>query len=252
MLTPTFYKKHLIFDVAEQFDIYVFITGGNIRYFVFMVVAVFLIILFIYSLGVNSKLFVVAEFFLNLVKLTVENNMSSKNFNYSAYLPIFYIMFFLILFFNITGLIPFTYTITSLLVVPFFLSGINFFFTTFLGFRKYGLTFFGGFLPADTNIFIAPLLILIEIVSYLVKVLSLAVRLFANMFAGHVLVKVLLSLCWALLLKIAVLPLILAILLSFLILAILSLELFICFLQAYVFINLASIYLDQVVGFLNH
>lgn len=247
-----FKNNFYFFDASEQFDIYAFVLFGNVRYFLLSGLAVCLSVIFLSKTlkFTNAKIFV--NFLLNIIKTTVENNMSSDRFNYTAYLPFFYLLFFTILIFNIVGLVPFTYTVTSLLVMPFFLSGVNFFFTTLLAVRNNGIFFFAGFLPSGTSIFIAPLLVLIELVSYAVKVLSLSVRLFANMFAGHVLTKVLISLIWALILKISFAPLFLSLLLALLVIAILGLELFICFLQAYVFVNLASIYLDQAVSFLKH
>jgi F-type H+-transporting ATPase subunit a len=109
-------------------------------------------------------------------------------------MPYFFMLFLFILIANLIGIFTFSYTITSLLVVPFFLSFINFVFTGILMLRKYGLVVLAGFLPSGTNLIIAPLLIIIEGISYFIKLISLAVRLFANMFAGHILIKVLLSL----------------------------------------------------------
>jgi F-type H+-transporting ATPase subunit a len=161
-------------------------------------------------------------------------------------------LFFFIMFSNIFGLLPFGYTVTSLIIIPFFFSIINFIFTSIIGLKKYKFFIFAGFLPAGTNIFIAPLLIIIEVISYFIKLFSLAVRLFANMFAGHVLVKVLLSLIVTLYLNCTFIASAAALIIIFLVFAILILEVFICCLQAYVFINLASVYLAQVVGFIQH
>jgi ATP synthase subunit 6 len=130
----------------------------------------------------------------NFVKITIKNNITKIYFDYTRFLPFFYILFFFVLISNLGGLIPFVYTITSLALVPFFFSLINFIFVSIFIVSGYRTLSLAGFFPAGTNIYIAPLLVLIEIISYFVKLFSLAVRLFANMFAGHVLVKVLLSL----------------------------------------------------------
>lgn len=109
------------------------------------------------------------------------------------YVPLFYYLFLFILLSNFVGMLPFSYAVTSLLVLPFFLS-ITFFGGVFLiTVRKYKLVFFAGFLPSGVPAPIAPFLIVIELVSYIMRGFSLAIRLFANILSGHILIKILIS-----------------------------------------------------------
>ena len=110
--------------------------------------------------------------------------------------PFILIVFFLFLFLlisNLIGMIPFSYTVTSSLVLTFFLSFSFFLGINLLGFYHNKISFFKTFLPGGTPVFIAPLLILIEVVSYFSRVFSLAIRLFANMMSGHALLKILIG-----------------------------------------------------------
>jgi len=115
----------------------------------------------------------------------------------------------------------------------------------FNAFIKYKLQFFRLFLPATTPLYIAPFLILIEMISYISRIISLAVRLFANMVAGHALLKILSGFAFSLIFTFGVysffglLTLFIVVLVSFL-------ELLIAFLQAYVFVVLLLIYIHEL------
>src|SRR4051794_3006334 len=116
----------------------------------------------------------------------IEENINIKK---KSVLMIFFFLFSILLISNIIGMIPFSYTITSSLIITFFLSLSFFIGINLIGFYHNKSIFFKIFLPAGTPIFIAPPLILIEIVSYISRVFSSAIRLFANMLSGHALVK---------------------------------------------------------------
>jgi F-type H+-transporting ATPase subunit a len=107
-----------------------------------------------------------------------------------AYFPYIFTIFTFILTLNIIGLVPYSFTVTSHLIVTFALA-----LTTFIGINiicasKHGKNMFSLFLPSGSSLFLALLLVPIEIVSYIFRPISLSVRLFANMMAGHTLLKV--------------------------------------------------------------
>ena len=99
---------------------------------------------------------------------------------------------YLCLFFfcNFIGLIPYTFTVTSHLIVTFAFAGLIFIAVTIIGFVKNGLGYLRIFYPSGIPIFLAPLIVPIEIISYLSKPISLSVRLCANMLAGHSILKI--------------------------------------------------------------
>jgi F-type H+-transporting ATPase subunit a len=107
-----------------------------------------------------------------------------------SYFPYVFTIFTFVLTLNIIGLVPYSFTVTSHLVVTFALA-----LTTFIGINiicasKHGKNMFSLFLPSGSSLFLALLLVPIEIVSYIFRPISLSVRLFANMMAGHTLLKV--------------------------------------------------------------
>jgi len=106
------------------------------------------------------------------------------------YTPFVFTVFSFILFGNMLGMLPGAFTFTSHIIVTFALGVIVITFVTFLVFVKHGLHFFGLFLPQGAPLWLAPLIMPLEMISYLIRPLSLAVRLFANMMAGHTMLKV--------------------------------------------------------------
>jgi len=151
---------------------------------------------------------------------------------------------------NMLGILPFAFTVTSGLAAPFLFSLTVFFAYFFILVTKFRLNLFAGFLPAGTNLFIAPLIILIEVVSTIAKFASLGIRLFANMFAGHLLLKVFYSIAFQI---VAGLTLFLALseaLVSFLLFAIIALEIMIAFLQSFVMLLLTVLYFKEAENFI--
>ena len=162
-----------------------------------------------------------------------------------GYDQIYVFLFLFILFSNLLGMVPYTMTITSFAMLTFFLS-----FTVFIGINIIALTVFNTkivtlFLPSGTPLAIAPFLVLIELLSYVARAFSLGIRLFANMLAGHALVKILGSFAWAMF-SIG-LGSLAALLPWGAIFAVTGLEIVIAGLQAYVFVTLANIYLLDAV-----
>ena len=106
------------------------------------------------------------------------------------YFPLIFTLFMLVLFGNLAGMIPYSFTYTSHIVVTMTLALSVFVAVTILGFARHGFGYLKLFVPEGVPIFLLPLIILIEVISYLSRPVSLSVRLFANMMAGHTMLKV--------------------------------------------------------------
>jgi F-type H+-transporting ATPase subunit a len=177
-------------------------------------------------------------------KEVIQSNLGKRK---TILAPFLLTLFFFILFLNLMGMVPFprhVKSMTSHISVTISLALVVFATTIFVDIRRHGLRGFAGkFMPSDVSkpiaIFVAP----IEIVSWLVRPLSLAIRLFANMLAGHTLILVfvgLISVAAASAVYLVPLPFLAAVLLS-------CFELFVCFIQAFVFTLLAGIYLKEAI-----
>ncbi len=162
------------------------------------------------------------------------------------FFPLVFSLFMFILVSNMIGIIPYTFTVSSHLIVTAALALLVFFTVLVYGFYKNGLKFFKLFVPSGIPIYILPLIVFIEVLSFLSRPISHSVRLFANMLAGHITLKVFASFVsmlgafgavgWAG----AILPLGLTVALT-------ALELLVAFLQAYVFTILTCIYLNDAI-----
>ena len=155
------------------------------------------------------------------------------------YFPIIFTLFIFVLLGNLLGMVPYSFTFTSHIVVPFAMAIMIFIGVTILGFARHGMHFFSFFAPPGTPVVMLPLLVPIEIISYLSRPISLSVRLFANMLAGHTLIKVIAGFI-ALLGVAGVLPFALVVALT-------GLEILIAFLQAYVFAILTCLYINDAI-----
>ena len=156
-----------------------------------------------------------------------------------AYFPFIFSLFMFILMGNMLGLLPaFSFTYTSHIIVTFGMAMAVFIGVTVIGLIKHRLRFFTLFFPAGAPIFMAPLLIPIEILSYLSRPISLSVRLFANMMAGHVMLKVFAGFAVTLGVLGGIVP-------GALLIALTGFELLVAVLQAYVFTILTCIYLND-------
>lgn len=162
------------------------------------------------------------------------------------YLPLIFTTFTFILACNMLGMVPYTFTVTSHLIVTLGLAMSIFIGVNIIAGTQHGLHFFSFFLPQGISLALAPFLVLIELISYLFRVVSLAVRLFANMMSGHALLKILAGFSWTMstkggiLLAASIVPLAI-------VFALTGLELAIAFLQAYVFSVLVCIYLNDAI-----
>ena len=162
-----------------------------------------------------------------------------------VYIPFIFSLHIILLFCNLIGMVPYSFTVTSHIIFTFSLALCIFTGINIIGIKKHGFTFFSIFLPKGVPLVIMPLLVTIEIISYLIKVFTLSIRLFANMTSGHALLKIIAGFSWTMLSAGGLLaffhlvPLIV-------LLVLIGLELGIAALQAYVFTLLTCIYLNDV------
>jgi F-type H+-transporting ATPase subunit a len=184
-----------------------------------------------------------AELAYEFVANTIRSSAGSEGMKF---FPLVFSLFMFIMISNMIGIIPYTFTVSSHIIVTASLALLVFFTVLIYGFYKNGLKFFKLFVPSGIPIVIMPLVVLIEIISFLSRPISHSVRLFANMLAGHITLKVFASFVtmlgamgivgWAG----AVLPLGLTVALT-------ALELLVAFLQAYVFTILTCIYINDAI-----
>lgn len=163
------------------------------------------------------------------------------------YFPFVFSLFMFILVGNLMGMLPYAFTFTSHIVVTFALAAVVFVVVTGVALAIHGTKFFGYFLPEGAPKALAPLIIPIEIISYLSRPVSLSVRLFANMVAGHVMLKVFATFIVLIGGSFGVVGLLGATLPLALNVALVGFEILVAFLQAYVFAVLTSIYLHDAV-----
>jgi F-type H+-transporting ATPase subunit a len=162
------------------------------------------------------------------------------------YLPFIYSLFFFIIIANLIGNTPYSFTISTSIVLSVGLSFTIFIGVTVIGLVKHGLHFFSFFIPSGTPVALVPLLVLIEVTSYLARALSLGVRLFANMTAGHTLLKILSTFLYQLFSSSLVLAIFTLIPYSIFV-ALIGLELAVSIIQAYVFILLTCSYINDAI-----
>ena len=160
------------------------------------------------------------------------------------FFPMVFSIFMFVLITNLVGLIPYSFTVTSHIIVTAALALLVFFTVVIVGVKEHGLHFFKLFVPPDVPIYILPLVVAIEIISFLSRPVSHSVRLFANMLAGHITLNVFGSFVVMLLGAGAALK-VLAILPFAMTIGMYALELLVAFLQAYVFAMLTCMYLND-------
>jgi len=182
---------------------------------------------------------------LNSVGLSVIK--ANTNLYRNEFFSIIIFLFLFILACNAFGLFPYTFTISSAFVVTFFLAGTHYIAINIVGFFHQGWHFVNLFLPSGVPLIISPFLVVVELISYLAKVLSLSIRLFANMMSGHALLKILIGFAWTMCASWSMLFVTASIIPWLLVTCIMFLEALIAFLQAYVFIILIAIYLNDVI-----
>ena len=179
----------------------------------------------------------VSEMLYEFVAGMVRDNLGHEG---RKYFPFVFSVFMIVLMGNLLGMVPYSFTYTSHIIVTGALALLVFFLATFVGFARHGLHFFSLFLPAGLPWALAPLIVVIEVISYLSRPISLSVRLFANMVAGHTMLKVFAGFSVSLGVIFGVLPMVMNV-------ALIGLEVMIAFIQAYVFAILTCIYLKDAI-----
>ena len=192
---------------------------------------------------VPGRLQSVAEMFYEFVANMLRNSTGIEGMKF---FPFVFTLFMFLLFANIIGLIPFMFTVTSHIIITSALAGLVFLVVLSYGFWKNGLHFFNLFVPKGVPIYILPLIVCIEVISFLSRPISLSVRLFANMLAGHITLQVFAGFI-TMLGAFGVFGWLGATLPFALVVALVALELLIAFLQAYVFAILTCIYLNDAI-----
>ncbi len=214
---------------------------------IFMLIAVGLSTLFLVAATgrgalVPGRLQSLAEMSYEFIANMLRENVGTQG---KKYFPFIFTLFMFLLFGNLLGMIPYAFTYTSHIIVTFALAAVVFIGVTLIGFFKHGFRFLKLFVPSGVPAFLLPLLVVIEILSYLTRPISLSVRLFANMAAGHTMLKLFGGFvvglgAWGFVVAGAA-PLAFVIALT-------ALEIGIAFLQAYVFTILSCIYLNDAVN----
>lgn len=229
------------FEIKTWIDINVLgfdVSFTNASFFMMLVV----LAISIFVIGGMSKASAVPGRWQSMVELVYEfiSNMLYESVGPEArkFFPFVFSLFMFILFANLMGMIPGTFTVTSHIAVTLAFAAVVFIGVTVVGFMKNGMGFLKLFVPSGTPFLLTVLLVVIELISYLVRPMSLSVRLFANMMAGHTLLKVLAGFIFSLGLALGWLPLLF-------ITALTGLEIIVAILQAYVFAMLTCIYLND-------
>jgi F-type H+-transporting ATPase subunit a len=246
-------KEGKTIDALSQFELTPFLGGfgqaiGFSQSNAFMLLALGLITLFVMAAAargalVPGRLQALGEASYEFIHGMVTEQIGDEG---KKYFPFVFAIFMFVLFGNLLGLLPYAFTFTSHIAVTLTLAVIVFVTVTVIALMRHGMHFFSYFFPEGAPVWLAPIIIPVEVISYFSRVVSLSVRLFANMVAGHVMLKVfatfvvLLGGLGAVGPFVAILPLSVNI-------ALVGFEFLVAFLQAYVFAILTSIYLHDAV-----
>lgn len=249
---------HFISSPLEQFEVtnLIGINAPILGFFNLTLtnLALYSIVLLLLTLGLhfvssNNKKLVPSKWSIALessfasVNTMVRDQIGTAN---EVYLPFIYSLFFFIIIANLTGNVPYNYTITTSIVVSLGLSLTIFIGVTILALSIHKVRFFSFFIPSGCPLGLVPLLVLIELISYFARAVSLGVRLFANLMAGHTLLKILSTFLFQLFnsgIVVAVITLV-----PFaLFVAIIGLEIGVSIIQSYVFCTLTCSYLKDAI-----
>lgn len=163
-----------------------------------------------YSISIKSASDFISRGIFTLVRSLVSENLVIRK---QQYFTVIFYLFITILLSNLVGLLPYSFTVTSSFVVTFYLALTHIVGINLIGIVRHAWYMLNLFLPSGAPLLIAPFLAVIEAISYFARVLSLSIRLFANMMSGHALLKILIGFSWAMIkagsavfLALAVLP----------------------------------------------
>ena len=186
---------------------------------------------------IPSRVQLIAEHFFGFLSEMVKTSLKEEG---RKFFPLIFCLFVFILMCNVLGMTPYSFTVTSHIVVTITLALIAFFTITIFAIARNGISgFVHMFLPSGVPWWLAPVIFLIEFFSFLIRPVTLSVRLFANIVAGHVLLKVVATFIVALGVIFGVFPMLFAVVLT-------GFELFVAVLQSYIFTILVCAYLGEV------
>jgi F-type H+-transporting ATPase subunit a len=188
---------------------------------------------------------IILETLYEVIAQLLFDNISTKG---EIYFPFIITIFLFIMFSNLIGLVPYSFTITSHIIITFTLSLTIFIGVNIISISIYKLKMLSLFIPANTSIGLAFLLVPIEFISYIFKPISLGVRLFANLMAGHTLLKVIVGFSWTMVLLNNIVLSILHVFPLLVLILLFGLELGVALIQAYVFTILSCIYLNESIN----
>ena len=235
----------------QQFTVYkigpeIKIAGVDLSFtnsslFMLISAATILLILFLGSKEkkiIPGKIQLISEMFYSFVAKMISDTAGSKA---KPFFPFIFSLFMFVLFCNMVGMLPYSFTVTSHIIVTLIMALFIFVAVTIIGFIKHGFKYLSIFVPSGVPVILLPLITVIEIISYLSRPVSLSVRLFANMMAGHTMLKVFGGFVVSLGVLGGWLPLSFSVALT-------GLEILVAFLQAYVFAILTCIYLNDALN----
>jgi len=242
------------FQIVSLFSIKIFCLDFSITnlFLIILIVTTFFIFAVYCITSDDSSFFLAPNNWQTLIETIYETTsqilFDNLNKEGEKYFPFVSVLFLFILLVNLVGLIPYSFTITSHLIITFTLSLSIFIGLNIICINIYKFETLSLFIPSNTSISLAFLLVPIEFISYFFKPISLGVRLFANLMAGHTLLKVIVGFSWSMLLLdnlfisiLHIIPLLILILLT-------GLELGVAIIQAYVFTILTCIYLNDSIN----
>ena len=187
---------------------------------------------------IPGKFQLLSEMLYNFISKMISDTAGKKA---KPYFPFIFSLFIFVLFCNMVGMLPYSVTVTSHIIVTLAFAMFIFIGVTILGFIIHGFKYLKIFVPSGVPVVLLPIIMVIEIISYLSRPVSLSVRLFANMMAGHTMLKVFGGFVISLGLVAGWLPLTFSVALT-------GLEILVAFLQAYVFAILTCIYLNDALN----
>nr|YP_010117834.1 ATP synthase F0 subunit 6 [Phytophthora agathidicida]QPN53806.1 ATP synthase F0 subunit 6 [Phytophthora agathidicida]QTV76624.1 ATP synthase F0 subunit 6 [Phytophthora agathidicida]QTV76741.1 ATP synthase F0 subunit 6 [Phytophthora agathidicida]QTV76780.1 ATP synthase F0 subunit 6 [Phytophthora agathidicida]DAD54860.1 TPA_asm: ATP synthase F0 subunit 6 [Phytophthora agathidicida] len=237
-----------MFSPLEQFEILPIFQIPFVFTNASLILVIGLVYLYIFT-NIKTK-FIPTRFqqiFEMIFNVTIELTYSSIGKAGKHFVSLIFVVFFFILLCNLIGMVPYSFTVTSHLIITFTLALTIYIGFNIIGIKKHKLNFLNLLLPSGASIALVPILVPIELVSYIFRVISLPVRLFANMMAGHTLLKVITGFAWTMLnvnsfiFMAHFIPLIIIVLLV-------GLEIAVALIQAYVFTILTCMYINDALN----
>ena len=235
-------RQFTVYKIGPEIKIAgVDLSFTNSSLFMLISAATILLILFLGSKEkkiIPGKIQLISEMFYSFVAKMISDTAGSKA---KPFFPFIFSLFMFVLFCNMVGMLPYSFTVTSHIIVTLIMALFIFVAVTIIGFIKHGFKYLSIFVPSGVPVILLPLITVIEIISYLSRPVSLSVRLFANMMAGHTMLKVFGGFVVSLGILGGWLPLSFSVALT-------GLEILVAFLQAYVFAILTCIYLNDALN----